>query len=87
LAFLYGWHFLNKISLDWPCTIASQPSTSKLAENCVEFTKKYEGLLSPGKRKTVHNNEVSVKRGSTILVGLRKQPAFCHHWLPPQNDV
>ena len=29
LAFLYGWSFLNKISLDWPLTLTTQPSTSK----------------------------------------------------------
>ena len=23
LAFLYGWHFLNKISLDWPLTLTT----------------------------------------------------------------
>ena len=27
LAFLHGWHFLNKISLDWPPTLTTQPST------------------------------------------------------------
>ena len=32
LAFLYGWCFLNKISLDWPFTLTSQPSTSKLSD-------------------------------------------------------
>ena len=57
--------------------MTTQLSTSKLSENPVEFRKKNEGLLSPGKRKTVRNNEVSVKWDSTVLVGLRKQPAFC----------
>ena len=33
LAFLYGWHFLNKIPLDWPGTLTTQPSTSKLSDN------------------------------------------------------
>ena len=33
LAFLYGWHFLNKISLDLPLTLTFQPSTSKLSDN------------------------------------------------------
>ena len=33
LAFLYGWHFLNEISLDWLFTLATQPSTSKLSDN------------------------------------------------------
>ena len=33
LAFLYRWHFLNKISLDWPLTFTTQPSTSKLSDN------------------------------------------------------
>ena len=32
LAFLYGWCFLNKISLDWPFTLTTQPSTSKLSD-------------------------------------------------------
>ena len=31
LAFLYGWCFLFKISLDWPLTLTTQPSTSKLS--------------------------------------------------------
>ena len=25
LPFLYGWPFLNKISLDWPLTLTTQP--------------------------------------------------------------
>ena len=33
LAFLYGRHFLKKISLDWPLTLTTQPSTSKLSDN------------------------------------------------------
>ena len=33
LAFLYGWRFLNKISLDWPLTLTTQPSSSKLFDN------------------------------------------------------
>ena len=33
LAFLYRWRFLNKISLDWPLTLTTQPSTSKLSDN------------------------------------------------------
>ena len=33
LAFIYGWCFLNKISLDWPLTLATQPSISKLCDN------------------------------------------------------
>ena len=33
LAFLYGWCFLNKISLDWPLTLTTQLSTSKLSDN------------------------------------------------------
>ena len=35
LAFLYGWRFLIKISLDWPLTLTTQPSTSKLSDNRV----------------------------------------------------
>ena len=35
LAFLYEWRFLKfyKISLDWPLTLTTQPSTSKLSDN------------------------------------------------------
>ena len=33
LAFLCGWRFLNKISLDWLLTLTCQPSTSKLFDN------------------------------------------------------
>ena len=33
LAFLYGWFFINKISLDWPLTLTTQPCTSKLCDN------------------------------------------------------
>ena len=33
LAFLFGWHVLNKISLDWPRTLTTQLSTSKLSDN------------------------------------------------------
>ena len=33
LAFIYWWHFLNKISLDWLLTLITQPSTSKLSDN------------------------------------------------------
>ena len=33
LSFLYGWRFLNKISLDWLLTLTTRPSTSKLSDN------------------------------------------------------
>ena len=33
LAFLFGWHFLNKISLDWSLTLTTQPSCSKLSDH------------------------------------------------------
>ena len=35
VAFLYRWRFLNKIhlSLDWPLTLTTQPSISKLSNN------------------------------------------------------
>ena len=33
LAFVYGWCFLNKISLDWLLTLTTQPSTSKPSDN------------------------------------------------------
>ena len=31
--FFTGWHFLNKIYMDWPLTLTTQPSTSKLSDN------------------------------------------------------
>ena len=33
LAFLCGWCFLNKISLDWLLTLTTQPSISKFSDN------------------------------------------------------
>ena len=33
LAFPYGWHFSNKISLDWPLTLTTPLATSKLSDN------------------------------------------------------
>jgi len=33
MAFLYGSGFLHKIYLDWPLTLTTQPSTSKLSDN------------------------------------------------------
>ena len=43
LAFLYGWHFLNKVSLYWPLiTLTTHWSTSKLSDNpgdCFLLTK------------------------------------------------
>ena len=33
LAVLYIWRFLNKISMDWPLTLTTQPSTLKLSDN------------------------------------------------------
>ena len=35
LVFLYRWHFLNKISLYWPLTLTTQPSTSKLSDKAI----------------------------------------------------
>ena len=35
LAFLCRWRFLKKIPLDWPLTLTTQPSTSKLSDNPV----------------------------------------------------
>ena len=33
VAFLYGCRLLHKISLDWPLTLTTQSSTSKLSDN------------------------------------------------------
>ena len=45
LAFLYIWRFLNKISLNWPLTLTSQPSISNLSGNPVY----------PAKPLNIHN--------------------------------
>jgi len=37
MAFLCRWHFLNKISLNWPLNLTTQPSTSKLSDNPEEY--------------------------------------------------
>ena len=36
LAFLCGWHFLDKASLEWLLTLTTQPTTSKLSDNPVD---------------------------------------------------
>ena len=33
LAFLYGWRFFKKISLDWLLTLTTWPSPSKFSDN------------------------------------------------------
>ena len=42
LAFRYRWRFLNKISLNWPLTLTTQPFTSNHSDNpvvyCNQFT-------------------------------------------------
>ena len=89
LAFLYGWCFLNKISLDWPLTLTTQPSTSKLFDNLASghffFFKEFNQCLNNGK--------VSArKRGNEILYNklLQKQPEKTadiwrrYHWFPLQ---
>ena len=44
LAFLYGWRFLNKISLDWPLTLTTQLSTSRLSDNPDMHSSSFDGL-------------------------------------------
>ena len=44
LAFLDGWSFLNKISLDWPLTLTTQQSTSKLSDNPDIWRIKQDGI-------------------------------------------
>ena len=58
-AFLYGWCFLNTISLDWPLTLTTQPSTSKLSNNFF-FFKEFNQCLNNGKVS-------ATKRGNEIL--------------------
>ena len=41
LAFLYGWHFSNKISRDWLLTLTTQPSTLKPSHNPAQFQANY----------------------------------------------
>ena len=44
LSFLYGWRFLNKISLDWPLTLTTQQSTSRLSDNPDMLSSSFDGL-------------------------------------------
>ena len=52
LAFLYGWCFLNKISPDWPLTLTTQPSTSRLSDNPDMHSSPFDGLkATPAQRQ------------------------------------
>ena len=37
MTFFYRWCFLNKISLNWPLTLTTQPPTLKLSDNPEEY--------------------------------------------------
>ena len=59
LAFLYGWRFLHKISLDWPLTLTPQPSTSKLSDNPVQTHVAIGSLWANAQLKKLHAQELS----------------------------
>ena len=61
LAFLYGWCFLNKISLDWLFTLTTQPSTSKLSDIPVYslFNKEFFGHWELGIGKPLFSSRSS----------------------------
>ena len=58
LAFLYGWRFLNKISLDWPLTLTTQPSTSRLSDNPDMHSSSFDGLKATQAQKTKKNTRL-----------------------------
>ena len=45
LAFLCGWRFLNKISLDWLLTLTTQLSISKRSDNPASMAAKFSWVL------------------------------------------
>ena len=65
LVFLYGWRFLPKISLDWPLTLKTQPSTSKLSDNPVQTHVALGWLKANAQLKKLHARELS--RNQPIL--------------------
>ena len=54
LAFLYGWRFLNEISLDWPVTLTTELSTSKLSDKPAHYYGQFSSSL--GKALTLSLN-------------------------------
>ena len=65
LVFLYGWRFLPKISLDWPLTLKTQPSTSKLSDNPVQTHVAFGWLKANAQLKKLQARELS--RNQPIL--------------------
>ena len=65
LVFLYGWRFLPKISLDWPLTLKTQPSTSKLSDNPVQTHVAFGSLKANAQLKKLQARELS--RNQPIL--------------------
>ena len=45
LVFLYGWRVLYKISLDWPLSLTTQLSTSKLSVNSEQSQKQLQDTV------------------------------------------
>ena len=78
LAFLYRWHFLNKISLDWMLTgtLTTQPSTSRLSDNpymqlpCASF----EGLKARLNKELAYQEAYLRSRENQLFEGIKKVP-------------
>ena len=76
LAFLYRWHFLNKISLDWMLTLTTQPSTSRLSDNpymqlpCSSF----EGLKACLNKELAYQEAYLRRRENQLFEGIKKVP-------------
>ena len=72
LASLYGWRFLNKISLDWPITLTTGLSTSKLSDNPAHYYGQFSSSLgkalkfSPNSTRLIRT-AVNVNKGYLFL--------------------
>ena len=77
LAFLYRWRFLNKISPDWPLTLTTQPSTSKLSDNQAGPLNKYVPHLRHKKFFTYSLICFLSDGNQFIVASYRCMPSFC----------
>ena len=77
LAFLYRWRFLNKISPDWPLTLTTQPSTSKLSDNRAGPLHKYVPHLRHKKFFTYSLICFLSDGNQFIVASYRCMPSFC----------
>ena len=78
LASLYGWRFLNKISLDWPITLTTELSTSKLSDNPAHYYGQFSSSLGKALKFTPNSTRlirtaVNVNNGYLFLVVYRSR--------------